>query len=328
MLNWGIVGTGFISHAMLKAIDLSAGSTALAVQGRNREALQDLQRQYGIAKTFEDFDALLADPEIDILYVALPNHLHHEVSAQALRAGKAVLCEKSLTLTMAQASHLAAAVDESGKFFAEGLMYLSHPFAAKLCEVLQRPGIGELRSVMGHYAADIWQVVNPAGGGTLFNLGCYPASLLQLVLQVMCGEESFGARQLSGLGNIGRDGTLCDAAVTVRFDNGVLANLQSTDSFGMAHGFRVLTSTGVLEINSNPWLPQPGTSHLTWQSYEGEAEIIEIDDDHDAFYHQVKMAEANMTAGNQQPQRPAPRLKDSLELMQFLIDWEAAATSG
>ena len=191
MLRWGILGTGYISHAMLRAIAKSNGSVAMAIAGRNDVARNALQTQYNIAESFSDAADLLTLDEVDVVYVALPNHLHASSTISALSAGKPVLCEKSLTVTMKDAQTLASAVKGSGLFFAEGLMYLAHPLMTQLVTLLRDPSFGELRSISGAYAADIWQVVNPAGGGTLYNLGCYPASLLHLVVQTMCGEDAF-----------------------------------------------------------------------------------------------------------------------------------------
>lgn len=326
MLRWGIIGTGFISHAMLKAIALSKGSVATMIAGRNEAALTDLQNHYGIAEITADIDTLVTSDTVDVVYVALPNHLHRAATEAAMAAGKPVLCEKSLTTTMADATALIDAVKTADLFFAEGLMYLAHPLMQQMISVLRDPSVGELRAVSGFYAADIHQVVNPSGGGTLYNLGCYPASLLQLVVQTMCGPAAFGARKISALGTLGENNTLQDTNVSIRFDNGVLANLQSTDSYGMAHEFVVVTTTGTLRCATNPWLPEKGNNRLIWQPFTGRpAREILVDDPQDAFYHQTRMVERALTSGAKQAPRPSPQLTDSLEVMQFLTDWDAAA---
>ena len=325
MLRWGILGTGFISHAMLTAIRDSDGSSVAMLCGRNEAALKDLCAQYGIPHSTTDQEELFANPDVDVIYIALPNHLHRATSEAAMAAGKPVLCEKSLTTTMADAEALAASVRAADTLFAEGLMYLAHPFMQQLVTVLRDPSLGDLRSVSGFYAADIWQVVNPAGGGTLYNLGCYPASLLHLVVQTMCGEDAFASRSIAAFGNIGKDNTLQDASLSVRFENGVLANLHSTDGHGMAHAFSIVTTKGTLRFATNPWLPEAGDNRMIWQPYDGPARDIVVETKHDAFYHQTKMVERALSAGAKEASRPSPRLSDSLEIMQFLTDWEAGA---
>ncbi len=324
MLRWGILGTGFISHAMLGAIRDSDGSSVAMLCGRNETALSGLATQYGVAQTTTDQAELFANPDVDVIYIALPNHLHRAATEAAMAAGKPVLCEKSLTTTMEDAHTLIASVQAADIFFAEGLMYLAHPLMQQLVTVLRAPSVGELRSVSGFYAADIWQVVNPAGGGTLYNLGCYPASLLHLVVQTMCGEEAFASRSIAAFGNIGKDKTLQDASLSVRFDNGVLANLHSSDGHGMAHAFTIVTTKGTLRFATNPWLPEAGENRMVWQPYDGPARDIVVETKHDAFYHQAKMVERALAANLKEAPRPSPRLSDSLEIMQILTDWEAA----
>lgn len=324
MLRWGIIGTGFISHAMLSAIRASEGSTATVICGRNETALAELAAQYAIPGSTTDQSTLLTSQDVDVVYIAWPNHLHRAATEAAMAAGKPVLCEKSLTTTIEDAKALVKSVQAAETFFVEGLMYLSHPMMAQLVTILRDPSIGALRSVSGFYAADIWQVVNPAGGGTLYNLGCYPASLLHLVVQTMCGEEAFAARQLTGFGNLGKDATLQDASASVRFDNGVLANLHSTDGHGLAHEFVIVTTKGTLRFATNPWLPEPGQSRMIWQPYDGPARDIVVRSEQDAFYHQTRMVERALRSGAKTADRPSPRLSDSLEIMQFLTEWEAA----
>lgn len=325
MLRWGIYGTGFISHAMLEAIAKSDGSQVTTLCGRNEAALKELQAQYGVAHGVTSYADMLAREDVDVIYIALPNHLHASATAEAFAAGKPVLCEKSLTVTMDDAHALATAVHDHNHFFAEGLMYLAHPLMTQLVTLLRDPSFGELRSVSGAYAADIWQVVNPAGGGTLYNLGCYPASLLHLVVQTMCGEDAFADRSIAAHGNIGKDSTLQDASVSVRFGNGVLANLMSTDGLGMAHSFEIVTTTGALRFATNPWLPEAGENRMVWHPYDGPARDVVVEAKHDAFYHQTRMVERALAAGAKEAPRPSPRLSDSLEIMQFLTDWETAA---
>lgn len=326
MIRWGIAGSGFISHAMLNAIALSEESRAVSIFGRNPDTRQALMAEYGIPHSTDTLEALARDPEIDVIYIALPNHLHRQATEMAVAAGKAVLCEKSLTTTVEDAVALDKAVQTSEQFFVEGLMYTAHPIIEKLYKFLQRDDIGRLRHVSGFYSADIWQVVNPAGKGTLYNLGCYPASLLHLTVQTMCGKAAFVDRRLTAVGNIGNDGNLRDTAATVRFGNGVLATLQSTDGYGMAHEFVIATDKGTIRFDTNPWLPEGPHNAFTWVPFVGQSETVSSDDPNDAFYHQVKLVEDSLSKRAREAERPSPRLRDSLEIMEFLTEWEAAAT--
>ena len=324
MLRWGILGTGFISHKMIEAVQASNGSSLHTIAGRKPDQVAEFQSKYDFPHISIGYDDVLADPDVDAVYIGLPNHIHHVLTKAAAEAGKAVLSEKSLTTTMAEADMLLTSVKEQRTFFAEGLMYLSHPLYARLTEILNDGRLGALRSVSGRYAADIWQVTNPAGRGTLYNLGCYPASLLHYVVQAMCGDSAFVDRSLVGQGILSaKDGTISDASVLVKFANGVLATLQSTESYGMAHDFAIMGDRGVLRFVTNPWLPVAGSNHMQWCPYEGEMDDIYVDDPFDAFYYQVKMVENAVATGATEAPRPSPRLLDSYEIMGFLTEWEA-----
>ncbi|MCM2474161.1 Gfo/Idh/MocA family oxidoreductase [Rhizobium sp. CG5] len=329
MLRWGLLGTSFISETMAAAIASSHGSVITAVSGRAPDRLADFAARHGIAKAYGDQDALLADPQVDVVYVGLPNSLHHDAVIRAAARGKAVVSEKSLTTTMAEAAALADAVRAGNVFFMEGLMYLNHPLIAELGATLRSGRLGRLRAVNGFYAADIWKLVNPQGGGTLFNLGCYPASLLHYVVQTACGPQAFRERTSSGFGNVSpHDGNLCDAVLSVRFANGVLATLQSTDSYGMSHGFTVYGERGQLRFVTNPWLPTPQENVIEILEYGHAPEEIRVSSGYDAFQHQVFVVERCLREGRVEAPRPSPQLADSLEIMELLTEWQAHCLAG
>ena len=268
------------------------------IAGRRPEALAEFQSKYDIPNTSVGCEDVLADPEIDAVYIGLPNHVYHTLTIAAAQARKAVLSEKSLTTTMDEANALVDAVRKEGTFFVEGFMYLAQPLYHRLIEILTDGRLGQLRAVTGLYSADIWQVTNPKGRGTLYSLGCYPVSLMQLIVQTMCGQDVFSTGQIAGMGNVSdHDGTICDAAVTVRFENGVLATLQSTHSYDMAQGFTIAGDKGTLRFVTNTWMTSAGRNHLQWMPYDGDLEDIYIDTGHDPFYHQVKMVESAVSAG-------------------------------
>lgn len=324
MLRWAILGTGFISNTVVEAIGQSDGSRVELVAGRNAERTAAFRSDHDIPRLVDRYHAAVIDPDIDAVYIGLPNHAHHELAIAAARAGKAVLSEKSLTTTMVTAHALVDGVRDR-VFFVEGLMYLSHPLYTQVVDIIESGRLGTIRSISGRYAADIKDVVNPAGRGTIYNLGCYPASLLHLVMQTAFGDAAFAARTICGAGNRTSDGTIGEASLAVRFANGVLGNVWSSDDYGMSHDFVVLGERAVLRFETNPWLPVAGPNVLTVTPYDGESEEIVVHAEHDAFFHQIKLIENGVAAGLTEAKRPSPRLDDSLAIMQLLTEWEASA---
>nr|WP_316654515.1 Gfo/Idh/MocA family oxidoreductase [uncultured Gellertiella sp.] len=326
-LGWGLLGTSFISDTMAEAIALSPGSRLAAVQGRDAGRLEDFAARHAIAATHAGIGALVSDPAVDVVYVGLPNHLHAEATIAAARAGKAVLCEKSLTTTMEDARLLAGAVRSCGTFFVEGLMYRAHPVIETALELLTGGRIGHLRGINALYAADIARFVNPAGKGVLYDLGCYPASLTQLVIDRMMGAGQFSRHRISAFG--ARDkasGNIADTVAAIRFECGVLATISTSETHGMVHEFTVTGDHASLRFRTNPWLPVAGDNIIEIISHETGAvqETVTIHDTNDAFFHQVQRVEQALAAGAGEARAPSPTLAESLDIMAFLTGWEAA----
>jgi dihydrodiol dehydrogenase / D-xylose 1-dehydrogenase (NADP) len=326
MLRWAIIGTSFISDTMARAISASPGSTATIVAGRDPHRLASFRARHDIPRAVTSLDEALRAVDVDVVYVGTPNHVHHEATIMAAHAGKAVLSEKSLTVSMEQAEALLSAVRER-VFFVEGLMYLSHPVIARFVDVLRDGRLGSLRAIHASYAADIAHLVNPSGRGAIYNLGCYPASLVQLVIDSTNGTGSFAEHELTAFGSVSAtDGNVCESAATVRFRNGSLATIHTAETYGSTSRFEVQGTNGTLSFTTNPWLPQRGDNSFVWQGYHGgEPEVVVVNDPLDAFDHQVRMVERNVAAGRTEAERPSPRLDDSLHLMRFLTEWERSS---
>jgi dihydrodiol dehydrogenase / D-xylose 1-dehydrogenase (NADP) len=323
MLNWGILGTSFISNVFAKAITASSDSRIVAVFGRDASRLEAFAAKHSIGRQYSDIHSLLQDSEVDVVYIGLPTHLHADATIKAARAGKAILSEKALATTIDDGRAMIKAVQEAGVFFLEGLMYLNHPLMEKLSEVLQSGVLGPIRAVSGSYAANLASRANPLGMGTIYNLGCYPASLLHLIVQISSGSEVFKARKLQALGNLSSDSShVRDAALVVRFGDGMVATLQSTDSFGNDFAFTVQGTKGSLKFRTNPWLPVAGRSVMELKTFGGETQEIVVESPLDAFGWQVKTVEKCLADGAKEASRPAARMQDSLEILDLLVEWE------
>ncbi|KAL7785509.1 hypothetical protein V8C37DRAFT_394159 [Trichoderma ceciliae] len=324
MLRWGILGTSFISDTVVKAILASPGSRITAVFGRNEARLEAFAAKYNISTKYQDLDALIDDAEVDVVYVGLPSHLHSFAVIAAAKRGKAILSEKSLATTMEDSHAMIAAVKQENVFFLEGLMYLCHPLMEKIASIVRSGVLGSIKGMSGYYAANIWKKANPLGMGTIYNLGCYPVSLVHFIMETAFGSEAFAKRQVTGMGNLSSDGTVHvrDASLNVRFDNGVLATIRSTDSFGNDFSFSIQGEKGVLRFRTNPWLPLAGDNIIEIKTYGGSTEEIVVPARMDAFGYQVKRVEDCITEGLKQAPRPSPSRINSVDIMGLLTEWE------
>lgn len=322
-LNWGLLGTSFISGIMAEAIEKHEGSTLYAVAGRSPQGLQEFLKQHPTETQYDSYDALINDPAVDVVYIGLPNHIHHEYVIKAANAGKAILCEKSLSVNLADTDAALAAVESNGVFFLEGLMYLTHPFASKIAEVIASGELGDVRSINASYCASIAQFVNPGSKGAIYNLGCYPASLIHLVMQHASADGICPEWELSAHGrrNLG-DGNIGETAATIQFANGTLAQLHCAEDYGMFWTFSVAGSKGRMEITSNPWLPEAQGNVIRLLPYDGEEQRHEVNADGDAFHYQVRQVWQALQQGEKTLARPAVRPQDSRQIMQLLTEWE------
>ncbi len=326
MLRWGILGTSFISDTMASVIQADSESKLQAVAGRQPQAINDFAAKFSIPNKYDNYQALISDPAVDIVYIGLPNHLHHTYVLACVAAGKDILCEKSLSIDLEKTQMIVDAVSESQVFFIEGLMYLHHPLMKKLVSLLENEAIGRIRTITGQYCADIAQFVNPDSKGAIYNLGCYPVSLLHLVLQTTYGSEVWADFEVSGFGNVSeKDGNICEASLNLALANGVTTRIHTAETFGMFSGFVIVGETGTLRFASNPWLPEKEGNVITLTPFEGEAQSIEVTAEGDAFFYQIKHIREAIQQGRRDIDRPAPKLQNSFEIMQILSQWEAAS---
>jgi predicted dehydrogenase len=256
-LRWGILGTARINRALATPLRASDRNELLAVASRSLDRAEAEARKWGVPRAFGSYEALLADPAIDVVYVPLPNGLHAEWTERAARAGKHVLCEKPLVLTLQEADRVATVARETGVVIAEAFMYRHHPQTAKVRELVAGGAIGVPRLVRGAFTFDLTRDndvrLDPAqGGGSLWDVGCYPVSYARFVL----GEEPVEAFGWQVTGKTGIDETFVGQ---LRFPSGALAAFDCGFRAPLRTHLEVVGSEGTLTV------PQPFKPGLTEQ---------------------------------------------------------------
>src|SRR3981189_82913 len=152
-VKWGVLGVaGIAVRKVIPGMQKGEWSEITAIASRDLKKAKDAAKKLGIAKAYGSYEELLADPEIEVIYNPLPNHLHVPWSIKAAEAGKHVLCEKPLSLTADEARRLMAVRDKTGVQIAEAFMVRTHPQWAAVRELIAEGRIGELRLVVGHFS--------------------------------------------------------------------------------------------------------------------------------------------------------------------------------
>ncbi len=186
-LRWGLLSTARINRALIPPLRASPRNELAAVASRGRERAEAYAREWSIPRTFGSYEAMLADPDIDVIYNSLPNKLHAEWTIKAAQAGKHVLCEKPLAVAVEEVDAIAAAAHKAGVVVAEAFMYRHHPQTLKVKEMAEGGRIGDLRLVHGSFTFNLTRPsdarLDPAlGGGCLWDVGCYPVSYARTVV--------------------------------------------------------------------------------------------------------------------------------------------------
>ncbi len=190
-LRWGCLSTArFALREFLPAISACQYAELSAIASRDLARAREAAAQLGIPKAYGSYEELLADPEIDVVYNPLPNHMHLEWTVRAAEAGKHVLCEKPIALSVAEVDEMIAARDRYSVKIGEAFMVHTHPQWVRARELVRAGALGELRAVTGffsYYNRDPHNIRNiaEAGGGGLYDIGCYPIHLSRFLF----GEE-------------------------------------------------------------------------------------------------------------------------------------------
>jgi predicted dehydrogenase len=178
-VKWGVIGVaGIATEKVIPAMQRGEWSEVVAIASRNVERAEQAAEQLGIGKAYGSYEELLADPDIEAIYNPLPNHLHVPWSIKAAEAGKHVLCEKPISLTVEEARSLLEARDRTGVKIGEAFMIRTHPQWRKVLELIAAGRIGTVQSVIGYFSYNNRDPKNirnilQYGGGGLMDIGCY-----------------------------------------------------------------------------------------------------------------------------------------------------------
>lgn len=252
VLRWGLLSTARINSALIPPLRASGRSQLLAVASRKPEQAQAYASEWDIPRALGSYEALLDDPEIDVIYNPLPNHLHAEWSIKAMRAGKHVLCEKPIALTLDEMDQMMTTAKETRKVLAEAFMYRHHPQTLKVKELVESGALGVLKLIRGAFTFTLSserdvRLVPEMGGGSIWDVGCYPINYTRFIT---------GAEPLEVFGMQVRGPTGIDEAFTgtMRFPGGVLAQFDCGFTSPLRWWMEIVGSEATLNIPS-PFKP-------------------------------------------------------------------------
>ncbi|RRJ98677.1 oxidoreductase [Opitutaceae bacterium TAV3] len=291
LLRWGILGAGRISATFAKGVAASRLGTLAAVGSRSPGGAAKFIDAHAAAtgqsasaiRAHDSYEALLADPEIEAIYIGTPHPQHAQWAIRAAEAGKHVLCEKPLGLNHAEGMVMVQTARDHDVVLMEAFMYRCHPQTARIASLIREGVIGDVRVVQASFSfragfdanSRLWS--NAAGGGGILDVGCYPVSFARLVAGAASGRAFLDPVKVTGSGHLNAETGVDEyAAALLEFPNGVVAQVATGISVIQDNAARVYGTAGWLHV-PNPWTPNRdgGVSKITLHR-AGAAEPEEI----------------------------------------------------
>ncbi len=300
-LNWGVLGAAKIARSLAVALQDSKLARPYAVASRNLSKAEAFAREYGFLKSYERYQSLLTDPEVDVIYNPLPNHLHCAWTIRALEAGKHVLCEKPLAKNAAECRRMIDAARRSNRLLMEAFMYRVHPQTLKIQALLRQRIIGEVRVIRAGFGFTLDEnsgnvrLQAKMGGGCLMDVGCYCVN----AIRTFFGEEP---SWVLGHAERGERATIdMNFAGTLVFSQGKLGIFNSSFQTTLDRGLEIIGTQGRIQVPS-PWKPDGKLATFNLE-VNGKSKIIEIRNG-GAIYHNEVNHFSRCVLTNQPPLIP------------------------
>lgn len=317
-VRWGVLGTGGIASMFVTDLRLTESGVAVAVGSRSQGSADRFAEEFGIANRHASYESLVADPEVDVIYVASPHPMHHDHAILALRAGKHVLVEKPFTMNAAEARDIVRVARESGLFAMEAMWTRFLPHVAIIRDWLARGVLGEIVTVTADHGqwfaedADFRLFAPELGGGALLDLGVYPVSFASMVLGAPSRVRSLSDSAFTGV----------DAQTSMLFgyDSGAQAVLTCTLRAKSPTRAAIIGSDARIEVEGDFYAP----AAVTLVPREGDRTRVESVQEGRGMLHEADEVARRLAAGDLES--PLMPLDETISIMETMDKVLAQAT--
>ena len=330
-IRWGILGPGTIAKAFLGGIQNSRAGVLAAI-GTRDASKPGLSESFSGARIHGSYDALLADPEVDAIYIATPHPSHAHWAIKAAEAGKHVMVEKPIGLTAFEADAIMHAARKAGTFLGEAFMYRLHPQTRKLVELVEAGTIGEVRLIrssfgfaMPKFMPDHRLYANDLACGGILDVGGYPVSMARLLAGVAAGKPYLEPDQVFGVGHLGQSSVDEWASAVLHFPTGVIAEVSCSISLNQDNVLRVLGTQGRIEVKDF-WFAsghKGGSGEIHVIKPDG-SEVVTVEEPGWLYAFEVDAAGDAILAGRTELAWPGMDWADSLGNLRVLDKWRQA----
>ncbi len=330
-IRWGIIGPGRIAQTFADGIAHSRSGKLVAIASRNPDK-PGLGDGFPGARIVNGYEALLADKEIDAVYIATPHTGHAEWAIKAIRAGKHVLVEKPIALSAFDAEAIYYEAKKAGVFAGEAFMYRVHPQTAKLIELVKSGVIGDLRIIRTSFGFNMGKVnpehrlfANDMAGGGILDVGGYPVSMARLIAGAVGGKPFLDPEKVSGVGHLGQTGVDEWASAVLKFPNNVIAEVSCSIMANQDNTLRIIGSDGRIEVKDF-WFASghKGGVGKIEVIKGGETQTIEVKEERWLYSFEVDAAGDAIRAGQKEFAYPGISWADSIGNLKVLDQWRAS----
>ena len=334
VINWGIIGLGNIANKFASAFKNLKNSKLISVASNNQEKIENFKKQYNLKNSYcyNQYEQMLSNKDIDIIYIALPHKFHFEWINNCIDYNKNVLTEKPATISFQEMNKINTKLNVGKIFFAEGFMYRFHPQTLTLVEMINQNKIGELQKMQSFFGSNIIEKKNlfgfkkikinhenrlfkkDLGGGSILDLGCYPSSLSILIASLK-SEDYNEDIEISDIKKIiGPTRVDLEAYANIKFKNGFNSYIGSSFKTNLGKITKITGSKGEIIIPDS-WHCENAKIIVNGKDYDIENKYSNI------FSYEIESISNSLLKSEKEPKYPAINRKDTELNMNILNKW-------
>ncbi len=329
-VRWGILGPGTIARDFLAGAAGSATGIIAALGTRNPDKPELAEHFPGI-RVVPGYAALIADPEIDAIYVATPHSHHAHWAIAAAQAGKHVLCEKPMGVCAAETEAMFLAARTAGTFLGEAFMYRFHPLASRIAELIRSDAIGAVRMIRSSFGFAVPEEARAGhrlfkpelGGGAILDLAGYPVSMAGLIAGARTGGAIPMPDAIKAVAHIGPSGVDEWTSALLRFPNGITADLSCSVTVRQENILHIMGTTGRLEVDQF-WFAGGKTGGVNTMRLirpDGSREEIAVAEPRHLYSFQFEAANQAIQSGSREFAQPGLDAADSIATARIVDRW-------
>lgn len=254
-MNFGIIGLGTIAQKIAKGINRTNKGVVYAVASTDKEKANYFAYKNKARIAYDSYQDLINDSKVEVVHIALPNHLHYEWTMKAIEQGKHVICEKPCGMNKEEVKKITNFAKEKNVYFAEGFMYKVHPQTFKIIEIIKDDIIGDIKHITSSLGFNYLSMENPPerflkkelGGGAILSLGCDPLEYIRMILNYTY-DKPYEPIEFHSLGEVNEDGIDLRASAIMKFENGITASISTAIDSQLKNDCKIYGTKGILSI--------------------------------------------------------------------------------